>query len=332
VLPGLRFNYDRKEVDFDQQVYGGLQTTNPALIALQRSIFAPQAYSADVDDTNLSGQFTVAYRLANRVNAYGTYATSFKSVGLNLNGVPTDANDQPVLSAATVRPEDVTHVEFGVKTEPFSGVTANLTVFNTTIEDFQAQVVNAGVGVLRGYLANAEEVRVRGIEFDGAARLAEGLTIHGAAAYTDGIYVSFPDAPAPLEETGGPQAKDISGSVLPGISKYAFSLGGEYIQRASLFGRDGHFFGGFDASYRSEFSSSATASQYLVVDGYSLFNTRVGFRWADGWSLAVWSRNLLNKDYYELLSAVPGNSGLFVGQPGDRRTFGVTLRVALGSR
>ena len=29
VLPGLRVNYDQKEVDFDQQVYGGLQTTDP---------------------------------------------------------------------------------------------------------------------------------------------------------------------------------------------------------------------------------------------------------------------------------------------------------------
>ena len=58
LLPGLRFNYDQKTVDFDQQVYGGLQTTNPALIALQRSILAPQAYTADVDDTNLSGQMT----------------------------------------------------------------------------------------------------------------------------------------------------------------------------------------------------------------------------------------------------------------------------------
>ncbi len=61
---GLRFNYDQKDVDFDQQVYGGLQTTDPALIALQRSVLAPQAYTADVDDTNLSGQLTAAYRLA----------------------------------------------------------------------------------------------------------------------------------------------------------------------------------------------------------------------------------------------------------------------------
>ena len=36
LLPGLRFNYDDKRVDFDTQVYGGLQTTDPVLIALQR--------------------------------------------------------------------------------------------------------------------------------------------------------------------------------------------------------------------------------------------------------------------------------------------------------
>ena len=107
LLPGLRFNYDRKDVDFDQQVYGGLQTTDPALIALQRSVLAPQTYTADVDDTNLSGQITLAYGLAARANTYATYATSFKSVGLNLGGVPTDALGRPVLSAATVRPEDV---------------------------------------------------------------------------------------------------------------------------------------------------------------------------------------------------------------------------------
>jgi iron complex outermembrane receptor protein len=56
LLPGLRFNYDQKEVQFEQQAYGGLQTSNPALVALQASIFAPQAYQADVDDTNLTGQ------------------------------------------------------------------------------------------------------------------------------------------------------------------------------------------------------------------------------------------------------------------------------------
>ena len=332
LLPGLRFNYDQKEVDFDQQIYGGLQTTDPALIALQRSILAPQAYTADVDDTNLSGQITAAYRLAQFVRAFGTYATGFKSVGLNLNGVPTDAQDRPVLSAAVVRPEDVTHVELGLKSEPFRGITANVTAYNTEIEDFQAQVVNASVGVLRGYLANAEKVRVRGVEFDGSARVIPRLPLYGAAAYTDGRYVSFPDAPPPLEDTGGPLVKDISGSLLPGSSKWAASFGAEYANRSTVFGQPGELFGAIDTNYRSSFSSSASYSRYLVVDGYALVNARVGFRWSDGWTISLWSRNLLDKDYFELLTAAPGNTGLYVGQPGDRRSVGVTLRVSLRDR
>ena len=65
------------------------------------------------------------------------------------------------------------------------------------------------------------------------------------------------------------------------------------------------------------------------MDGYSIVNTQVGFRWADGWALSVWGRNLFNQDYYELLTAAPGNTGLYVGQPGDQRTFGITLKMGL---
>jgi iron complex outermembrane recepter protein len=332
LLPGLRLNYDEKDVDFDQRVYGGLQTTNPALVALQLSILAPQAYTADVNDTNTSGQVTLAYRATDKVNTYATYSTGFKSVGLNLNGVPADAAGNPVLSAATVKPEDVRHVEFGVKTEPLPGVTANVTVFNTEIKDYQTQVVNASVGVLRGYLANAEKVRVRGVEFDGNAKIGRRVSLYGALAYTDGIYVLFPDAPPPIEDTGGPQVKDISGSILPGISKWALTFGGELNKPAALFGQAGEFFGAVDTSYRSEFSSSSSASQYMVVDGYGLVNTRAGFRWKEGWQLFVWSRNLFDKNYFEFLTAAPGNSGLIVGLPGDPRTVGVTLRLNLRSK
>ncbi|MET0551539.1 MAG: TonB-dependent receptor [Vicinamibacteria bacterium] len=328
VLPGVRVNYDEKDVAFDQTVYGGLQTTNAALVALQRSILAPQSYTADVDDTNTSGQLTVAYELSAQVHTYATGATGFKSVGLNLNGLPTDANNQPILSAAEVRPERVRHYEVGLKTQPLRGVSANLSAFDTTTRDYQTQVVNAQVGVLRGYLANAEKVRVRGAELDVAGRFGRRVSVAGAAAYTDGKYLSFPDAPPPLEETGGPQVKDISGSVLPGISKWAFSLRGEYGHPVTFLGPSGRVFGAVDASYRTEFSSSPSASRFLVVDGYELLNARVGVQWGNGWDAAVWSRNVLDTEYFQFLSAAPGGTGLYVGLPGDPRTFGVTLRYA----
>ncbi len=326
VTPGLRFNYDTKNVNFDQQVYGGLQTTNSALVSLQQSVLAPQAYKANVDNNNLSGQVTLSYRISENVNGYSTYSTGYKSVGLNTGGVPTDSSNQPVLSAAVIKPEDVRNYEVGLKTQPLRSVTANFTAFDTEIKNFQAQVTNGSVGVIRGYLANARKVRVRGTEFDGNLKVNERLSFYTAAAYTLGKYASFTDAPPSLEHTGGPQFEDISGSVLPGISRWAASLGGEYSAPATFLGHTGSVFGAFDGSARSRFSSSATYSKYLVVSGYALLNTRIGFRAADNWTVFLWARNLLNRDYYELLSAAPGNTGLIVGQPGDPRTFGLTLK------
>jgi len=69
-----------------------------------------------------------------------------------------------------------------------------------------------------------------------------------------------------------------------------------------------------------------------VIDGYSLLNARVGFRSPNGWALFLWSRNLLDKDYFELLTAAPGNTGLFVGQPGDPQTVGLSVRAALKAK
>ncbi|MGE0592567.1 MAG: TonB-dependent receptor [Vicinamibacterales bacterium] len=330
LLPGLRLNYDDKSVAFIQRVYGGLQTSDPALVALQRSVLAPQAYAAATDDVNLSGQLTAAYQLGAPVNVYATYATSFKSVGLNLAGVPNDASGQPSIAAAVVKPEHVRHVEIGIKSEPRPGAVANVTFYDTSIRDYQAQVVNAQVGVLRGYLANAEQVGVRGLEFDGSVRVGTGLTLNTSVVFADAQYVRFTDAPPPLEETGGVAVKDISGGRLPGISRWAMTAGGEYARPRRVFGRSGEVFGGVDVSYRTSFSSSPSPSRYLVVDGYALVNTRLGFRAADSWTLSLWARNLLDKDYFELLSAVGGNSGLYVGQPGDFRTFGVTLRISAG--
>ncbi|HMN91492.1 MAG TPA: TonB-dependent receptor, partial [Saprospiraceae bacterium] len=162
LLPGLRYNYDQKEVGFNRQTYGGLQTTDPALIALKRSVYTDQAFTANVDESNLSGQVTLAYKASKRFNTFATYSTSYKPIGVNLGGLPTVSGDI-LIDLARINPEYVTHSEIGVKTKPTPNSTLNLVFHNTNIEDYQTQVQTAEVGVNRGYLANAEKVRVYGI-------------------------------------------------------------------------------------------------------------------------------------------------------------------------
>jgi len=329
IVPGVRFNYDTKDASFNSVVTGGLVTADPVLLARQRSILAPQSYTADFSDFNVSGNITLNYALTDDINVFATYARSFKSGGVNLSGLPTDALGDPILAAAQIAPEKVKHYELGLKAQsPDRRFTANLTAFQTDIDDYQANVVNASVGVLRGFLANAEQVRVRGVEIDGTADLADWISLYGAAAWTDAEYVSFPDAPCPLELTGGPAFCDVSGTRLPGISKWSASAGGEISQPLSFGELAGRGYIGVDASYRSNFSSSPSESQFLVVDGYGLLNLRAGWRADDDWEFFFWARNVTNTEYFDFLSAQPGNSGLFVGQVGDPRTYGVTLRAA----
>ncbi|MBC3793622.1 TonB-dependent receptor [Spirosoma utsteinense] len=326
LLPGLRFNYDKKDVDYKRETYGGLQTTEPALLALKNGVYTNQAFAFGVEENNFSGQLTLAYRASKQFNAYATYANSYKPVGVNLGGLPT-ANGVVLIDLAKVKPEYVTHVEVGVKTRPTPGSTLNLTVYNTDIRDYQTQVQTAEVGVNRGYLANAEKVRVKGVELDGNVRVTSNFTVNGALAYTDGKYISFKNAPVPLEETGGESAfKDISGGVLPGISKWAGSLGGEISGAGKLFSQSGRYFLALDTYYRSSFSSSASPSLYLNIDGYTLLNARVGFRASNGVSILLWARNLTNKDYFEQLLPAAGNAGQYGAVLGDPRTYGTTLR------
>lgn len=330
VLPGLRFNYDQKEVDFNRETYGGLQTDDPALIALKRVVYTDQVFTADVDESNLSGQLTLAYKIAKSINTFATYSTSYKPIGVNLGGLPT-ANGEILIDLARIKPEYVSHVEVGVKTTPTPQSTLNIVFHHTDISDYQTQVQTAEVGVNRGYLANAEQVRVVGVELDANLRLNQHLSFYGAAAYTDGKYVSFKNAPVPLEETGGEFAfKDISGGELPGISKWAGSGGGELVSNpGKIFGQDSKFFLAVDTYSRSSFSSSPSPSRYLNIGGYALVNARLGFRASEGLSVFLWGRNLLDRDYFEQLLPAAGNAGHYAGVLGDPRTYGITLRYAL---
>jgi iron complex outermembrane recepter protein len=329
LLPGIRYNYDKKDVDYDRKTYGGLQTNDPALIAIKRSVYTDQAFTANVDEGNFSGQLTLSFKARPNINTYATYSISYKPVGVNLGGLPTD-NGRVMLELATVRPEDVNHFELGMKTSPNSTSTLNITFHNTIIKDYQTQVQSPEVGVNRGYLANAEKVRVRGVELDGAIKVNKQLSLYGNVAYTDGEYISFTNAPLPLEETGASKSFiDISGGELPGISDWAGSLGGELLSNTKkIFGHSANFFFAVDGYYRSSFSSSPSPSKYLNIDGYALLNARAGFRAPLGLTLFVWTRNLLNKDYFEQLLPAAGNAGHYAGVLGDPRTFGITLRYA----
>lgn len=325
LLPGIRVNYDKKEIDFKRFIYGGLETSDPALTALKNSVYSNQEFNASIDDTNFSGQLTLAFKPTKNYNLFGTFSTGFKPVGLNLGGLPTDSNGNALTELAVVKPERILHYELGLKSQPFKNFIFNLTLYNSSIKDYQVQVQAADLSINRGYLANAEKVRVRGIETDLSYSFSN-FYFYSNLAYTEAIYKKFNNAPPALENTGGPTFVDISGGVLPGVSKWAGSTGGEINFAGKFLNYNGDYFFALDSYYRSTFSSSPTPSQFLNVPGYALFNSRFGFRVRQGVTTYLWVRNIFNRDYFEQLLPGAGNAGHYAAVLGDPRTYGVTIK------
>jgi iron complex outermembrane receptor protein len=356
IQPGIRVNYDKKEGFYQRVVTTGAgqliadcssaaQQGNAVLTA-QCGVYQPQLTTPSVSDWNFSYDLNVNYKIAPDILAYATYAKSFKTVGINQNGLPLDTNNQPVLSASTVKPESVNHFEIGLKTQFLNRLaTFNLTAFRTEIKNFQATVNGGQFGTVRGYLANAEKVVSQGVEADFKIRTSDRFTAYVNGAYTDAKYKKFTSAPCPPELSGGtfvtgnqtpgapgapglsPRQCDISGQRLPGVSKWAFSYGAETNVPVELFAKEGQVYLGVDGNYRSHWNSNASPSIYTDVKGYALTNFRLGFR-GDGIDVFGWVRNAFDVKYIELLQVAPGNVGLIAGTPGDPRTWGGTIKVS----
>jgi TonB-dependent siderophore receptor len=120
------------------------------------------------DDQAFTGRVGLGYLFANGLAPYASYATSFEPVG------GADAAGKPF------EPTTGTQAEIGVKYEPkgYNGFLA-LSAFDTVRQNvLTPDLANPLYSVQTG------EVRVRGMEFEGKANLAEGLNLLAGYAYT----------------------------------------------------------------------------------------------------------------------------------------------------
>ena len=330
---GLRYTDEEKSGRYDSYVFGGLATTNTTLINNKLSILRPQSYRATNSDGSVSGRANLSYQLTDDVMGYVSYARGEKSGGINMSGLPLDAANNPALATVVIRPEKNTTYEVGVKARLFDRrLVLNVDAFDTIVRDFQTNVVDTGPGALRAYLANIPEVKVRGFELDSNFLLNEHLTGHFSTTYSDGIYASYKAGPCPLELIGNSTTVcDLTGRPVTGLPKWVVSAGGEYAHKIDFPGVSGHDTEAYvhaEMTYRSKSYGDPTDSQYMVIDGYSVFNASIGLRRVGPIEVFVWARNLFNKNYIQNYTAQAGNSGLVVGTPSDPRTVGVTVRAS----
>jgi iron complex outermembrane receptor protein len=329
---GLRYTHEERDGSYVTTVFGGpdLAALTPVVAAelrrAQLTILRPQSYTADNAGGSVSGRANLAFAISDETMAYASYAHGFKSGGLNMSGLPLDAENQPALATAVI--EDETHraYEFGLKSALFAGrATLYLAGYRTEVENYQANIVSSlETAALRSYPSNVPEVRVRGFEADLVARIAEGFTVRASLAYADGQNVKYPQGPCPLErQTTAIVACDLTGAPLAGLSRWATTLGVDYRRTFGAAAITAHV----DSIWRAGYFGDTSASQYLWIDAHNITNASIGYQFPNGLDISLFARNLFDTEYLTALTIQTGNSGLILGQPGDPRLVGISLQA-----
>ncbi|MDE2403229.1 MAG: TonB-dependent receptor [Sphingomonadales bacterium] len=321
---GLRFTHEDKSGEYSRYLAPGSAGDRTLLTAAQQAQFqvSDLAFTTALKADALSGLVTLGYKVTPDALIYATYSRGNKSGGLNITAGGAGHTQ--------IKPEKVDAFEIGIKSEPLDHtLTANLAAFHTRIHDYQANisVPIGGTTTFIQYIDNIPSVRSQGVEGDLAWAPSKWVSLNASIAYTDAKYLSYANAPIAPENSipGTPQVQDLSGKRLPGVSKFAYSLG---VDLARPVGGDFEAYLHADWLHRSSFNSTATNSIYGVVPAYGLLNGRIGLRTANGrFDFSLWARNLTNRNYY--ISRSPGNFGLITAAVGDPRTFGATFRAKL---
>ncbi len=287
VSVGARIDHERKEA--------ALATSFAPAIAPPASVDAARQFS------DVSPQVSAAFHVRRQTLAYASIGRGFKAGGFN-----------PAAPAGSEAygEEHAWHVEGGVKTSAAGGrVSASAAVFSISWDDLQNNLPNpASPGQF--YIANVGGAHSRGIEAELAARPVAGVDLFGAFGVTRARFASGTTS----------AGVDVGGNNVANTPGYTATAG---VQIDHALRRTSRLYGRLELvrSGGFKYDDANTVGQ----NAYTLMHIRAG---AHGKIVFVeaWIRNVLDTRYVPVAFAYPGfaPSG-FIGEPGQPRTFGVSV-------
>jgi len=297
-----------------------LRTVTPGSVGpFAGQTVTPQPLRGEVNDTALAWRLGLQYYLSDQTNVFATVSKGYKSGGV-VSGLTINGTGPQNTLLPTVDAEIPLQYELGIRSTGWGGrLTANLTAFYSTIEDFQAQaLVPAPDGTTIFSVTNAGEARTYGFEADFTALPTDAITLSLAMAYTNATFEDFPGAPCyvlqPVGQDGCVDSsgngrgdfQDLSGGdlanaprwVMNGLARYDFQLLGK-----PAFSQVG-------VSYRDSAISSNTNDPNTRIGSYALVDAQVGLNFSDGrGTLALFGRNLLDESFAEAIAGQPFDNG-----------------------
>ena len=311
--------------------------------------FAPLAFDASTEDTNVSWRVGAQYALDEDQNVYASVARGYKGPGFNSLldiVIPAGVTAQ---NFTRVEPEVPTAYELGYKASLMDRrLSLTAALFLTDFENFQAQIVEFQPGSSIGSFAirNAGELRTKGFELSLAAQPSSSLSFGASLAYTDATFESFANASCPRlgaivttvgaacgpAVAGGPNRTsfDASGLAVTNAPKWSGNADmrwempirsdlGAFVQ-ANLYWRSETTFGLYPANIPNP----------TIQDSYGILNASAGFDVGDNATISVFGKNLFDTNFVSSIGDLPFDAAgglLQFVTPDARRTVGVQANL-----
>lgn len=250
----------------------------------------PFNVNTDSSDSAWVPKFGLVYKATPNVSFFGNVSRSFMpqySIASYIGELP---------------PETATAYEVGAKVDLFSGVTANVTLFNIDKNHVLYTDTVNGESVAK----TAGKVRSRGVEVDVAGALTQNVNVIASYGYTDAKVMEDPD---------------YQGKMLPNVPRHTGSLFLTYDFHNVIGGNTLTIGGGGHAVSRRSGNNGEDYSLqgYAVADAFASYKIKT----QNPVTLQVNVKNLFDKTYYT--SSIASNN--LSNQIGDPREVQFTVKM-----
>lgn len=233
-----------------------------------------------INDSDVSGTFSLKYDLTDNVSVYGRFAQGFRAGGFPV-APATVATNIPFTSETTDT------IEFGTKGVLFDGrLRYDLSFFNNDIEDQQLTTlvfINNDPNLPVASVDNAGQSRSRGFEANLLAQITDHFELSASYGYTDAEYRTYVDT----------VGVDRSGERFPFVPERTFSLQAGYNFRLD---RDAEL--GLIAEYRYVgdilSGSGVDIDLQFAVDSYDVLDLAIRYA-RDNWTAELFADNVTDE-------------------------------------
>jgi iron complex outermembrane recepter protein len=274
-----------------------------------------------IDDDSISWLINPNYKLTDDVLLYASASGGGKSGAVAFENNGTRRN---------VKPEKTTDFELGIKGQ-FGPLTLNLNAYYTKVRDYQNVTSEPDPSSSTGYssrLGNIPGVKARGVEFDAALQLLDGLSLTLGGAYNKATYSDWSTATCPRSYPATVAICNNTGRQVVGAPRWTIITGFNYVGELSNSGWSVHAFA--NNSYRSRHNLEQLLSDYGWQKGYNLTDVGFGIIRDHGGAkteLSVVAKNVFDTRYTTSINDFSNTAPIGYDGIGARRYVGALLRT-----